>query len=204
METLNRYMQDLSRTNFVTASCDASMNTRQMPLTDSYRVNPKLAQITDYACTRSDNIDASSPLYGEVRLTHNNPYPLAVGVHTAVGGESDYPTPGDILCGALAACLDSTIRIIANKLSVELLDLSVSVTAEIDVRGTLRVDDDVPVGFQNIAIHTDIKTAAGVDKNLMVQLLKAAEYSCVIVQTLRNAPDIAITSDLRCEDAAAA
>lgn len=39
---------------------------------------------------------------------------VPVGVHRAVGGLHDAPTPGDLLCAALAACQDSTFRMIAN------------------------------------------------------------------------------------------
>jgi uncharacterized OsmC-like protein len=54
-----------------------------------------------------------------------------------------------MLCAALAACLDSTIRIIADHLDVTLSSLEVGVTAEVDVRGTLLMDRKVPGGFQN-------------------------------------------------------
>lgn len=70
------------------------------------------------------------------------------GIHRAVGGYHDAPNPGDILCAALASCLDSTIRIIADRLGITLTSLEVDVTAEVDVRGTLVVNRDIPVGFQ--------------------------------------------------------
>ena len=53
---------------------------------------------------------------------------VPVGVHRAVGGLHDAPTPGDLLCAALAACQDSTFRMIANLMNIELEDLTVDVT----------------------------------------------------------------------------
>ncbi|MBV5331716.1 OsmC family protein, partial [bacterium] len=71
-----------------------------------------------------------------------------VGVHSALGGVHDAPTPGDLLCAALAACQDSSIRMVANILGVELEHLQVKVTAQVDVRGALAMSQEVPVGFQ--------------------------------------------------------
>jgi uncharacterized OsmC-like protein len=68
----------------------------------------------------------------------------------AVGGPHDAPTPGDMLCAALAACQDSSIRMVANLYSIELKFLQVCVEADVDVRGTLAVDENVPVVFQSM------------------------------------------------------
>lgn len=66
-----------------------------------------------------------------------------------MSSDHDAPNPGDMLCGALAACMDSTIRKVADHLGVTLTSLEVKVAAEVDVRGCLAVDRKVPVGFQN-------------------------------------------------------
>ena len=64
---------------------------------------------------------------------------VPVGVHRAVGGLHDAPTPGDMQCAALAACQDSAVRMVANRLGAEILSL--------EVRGALGIDAEVPVGF---------------------------------------------------------
>ena len=107
-------------------------------------------------------------------------------IHHAVGGYHDGPNPGDLLCAALAACLDSTIRIIANLLGVILTSLEVDVSADVDARGTLTVDRAVPVGFQMMRCHVTLQAAEGTNPKLMEKLLAAAEYSCVTLQTLRS------------------
>jgi len=108
------------------------------------------------------------------------------GIHRAVGGDHDGPNPGDLLCAALAACLDSTIRIIANRLAIDIAALEVDVSAEVDVRGTLVVDRAVPVGFQQMRYQVTIQTAEGTDQQLVEKLLAAAEQSCVNLHTLRS------------------
>lgn len=67
-------------------------------------------------------------------------------MHRAVGGPYDAPCPGDILYAALAACQESSIRMGANLLGVELASLTVEVAAEVDIRGALGMDSQVPVG----------------------------------------------------------
>ena len=112
------------------------------------------------------------------------------GVHAAVGGPHDAPTPGDLLCAALAACLDSTLRMVANLLGVELESLQVTVTGDVDVRGTLVVDREVPVGFQAMRCQVALRPRAGTDPALAARLEAAAEHSYVVLQTLRRPPTI--------------
>jgi uncharacterized OsmC-like protein len=185
-------MQQLPKrfTQAVAQNGSQTMRTRQEPLTQMYAKQPEHAWITDHAATRSTNVPASTALYTEVLPGSGPAYPI--GVHKAVGGESDFPTPGDILCAAMASCLDSCIRIIASRLGVKLTALRVDVEANIDVRGTLRVDDAIPVGFQNITMRVDIAAEDQVTDQMLDIILTAAEYSCVVVQTLRNAPEITI------------
>jgi uncharacterized OsmC-like protein len=83
-----------------------------------------------------------------------------LGIHHAVGGYHDAPNPGDLLCAALASCLDSTLRIIAARLGVRLVALEVDVTADVDVRGTLMLDRAVPVGLRaGVPVQTSLEIA---------------------------------------------
>jgi uncharacterized OsmC-like protein len=89
------------------------------------------------------------PLYGEVTFEGGRPTTMTYAVHKAIGGEGDYPVPGEILCGAIASCLDSAIRIIANRLGIALDALQVDVEARVDVRGTLMVDKSCTGGISD-------------------------------------------------------
>ncbi len=180
-------------TDFVAHGANANMRDRQKPLHALYQCEPEQARIVDCAKTSSLQVPASTALYGEVFAGGSNGLPLPVGVHTAVGGESDFPVPGEILCAAIAACLDSCIRIMANRVGVQLTRLQVKAEASVDVRGTLCISDDVPVGFQDLQIEIDIETEGQIPAARMDAILKAAEYSCIVLQTLRNTPNICIT-----------
>jgi uncharacterized OsmC-like protein len=105
----------------------------------------------------------------------------------------DAPTPGDILCAALAACQDSAVRIVANLLGVELEFLAVEVTADCDVRGAMAIDKQVPVGFQAMRCNVRLQAREGTNPGLLEKLRVAAERCCVVQQTLRNPPRVETT-----------
>ena len=159
------------------------MRDRQRPLARLYRQEPAAAWVTDCATTEHSLDDV---LHSEVVVGPGRTQRWSVAVHTAVGGESDAPVPGDILCAALCSCLDSTIRVVANRLGLELARLSVTATAEVDVRGTLRLDDEIPVAFQRMGLDVDLALVDGTPESTRQLLVAASEYSCVVLQTLRN------------------
>ncbi|MES9835451.1 MAG: OsmC family protein [Candidatus Thiodiazotropha sp.] len=169
------------------------MNTKQVreaqrPLRQHYTTEPGAAKVIDRARTR--HADKQDPFHTRVEPMPGIGATLPVGVHRAIGGPHDAPTPGDILCAALAACQDSTVRMIANLLGVELEHLEVSVDADVDVRGTMVVKRDVPVGFQAMRCHVELRAKKGTPVELVERLCQAAEYSCVVLQTLRSPPPV--------------
>ena len=158
---------------------------RQDPLRDHYRADPAAAQITDRA--RSVFGAEFDPFHGRVVAgTRGGEAVLSIGTHEAVGGYHDDPNPGDMLCAALASCLDSTIRMIANRLGVRLTRLEVDVDADVDVRGALMVDSDVPVGFTAMRCAVDLGTADGTPLALEEALMSSAEHCCIVMNTLRG------------------
>jgi uncharacterized OsmC-like protein len=164
---------------------DSLVRTRQDSLRARYLDAPRDAWITDHAYTTGGTeLDA---VHGRVvpgSVDHGITWPF--GIHRAVGGNHDLPNPGDLLAAALAACLDSTIRMIADRLGVTFEVLEVAVKAELDVRGTLVVDREVPVGFQRMTCSVRVRPTKGTDPKALQKILAAAEYSCVNLQTLRN------------------
>jgi uncharacterized OsmC-like protein len=157
---------------------------RQDPLRERYRVAPTEAWINDGARTLANG--AEDPFHCTVAAGQGCDSPWQVGIHRAVGGYHDRPNPGDILCAALASCLHSTLRIIADRLEIPIAGLEVNVRAEVDARGTLLVDRNVPVGFQKMNVEVRLEAPVSVPPEKVKMLLAAAEYSCVVLQTLRS------------------
>jgi len=169
---------------------DASISiikSRHSVLAEKYRNAPEKAWITDVATTGQGKIKAKDPLHTDVKAAGFN---IPIGLHSAVGGDGDAPVPGEILCAALASCMDSTIRVIANRLSITLTHLQVFVSAEVDVRGTLKFKHNIPVGFQKMHLSVELDTEAGTKAEMVKALLNAVEASCVVMQTLRSSPEI--------------
>ncbi|MGF1776180.1 OsmC family protein [Vibrio nomapromontoriensis] len=160
----------------------------QRPLRDSYVKDPNIAMVTDHAKTSGDH--AADPFHSIVEPMDGCGVMVPVGVHAAVGGKHDAPTPGDILCAALAACQDSTIRMIADLMGIELVELEVNVTATADVRGTLMMDKLVPVGFQKMTCEVKMKVSEGTDSKQLQRLQSAAMACCVVQQTLKSPPPV--------------
>ncbi len=166
----------------------------QAPLRAKYKTAPETARVVDRA--RTSGATASDPYHSVVEPMPDCGEKLPVGVHSALGGPHDAPTPGDILCSALAACLDSSVRMVANLLGLELEHLEVTVTGDVDVRGTLMVKRDVPVGFQRMRCHVELRVKPDTDSSLVSRLIAAAEQSCVVLQTLRLPPEIETSFDV--------
>lgn len=156
----------------------------QQPLRSLYRSTPATALVTDHA--RTTGRSAGDPFHADVEPMRDSRVMVPVGVHRGLGGPHDAPTPGDILCAALAACQDSSVRMVANILGVELESLEVEVSGDVDLRGTMAVDAQVPVGFQAMRCNVRLRAREGTDPRLLQRLYAAAERSCVVLQTLRN------------------
>jgi uncharacterized OsmC-like protein len=155
---------------------------RQRERTARYREHPGDAWTTDRAGTHADAGAVADQLHTSVHLGH--------GVR--IGGFSELPVPGDVLCAALAACADSTLRIIASRLGVKLQGLAVRAEADVDVRGTLCVEPTVPVGFQAMRVHIQL-TAPDADPRALSKLLLAAEQCCVVLRTLRSGVPVTVS-----------
>lgn len=171
---------------------------RQQPLRKRYHSAPDAAWVNDHARTVDGQIFANHPIHAHVVCGEGIPLDIPVSVHKAVGGESDFPCPGEILAAALASCLDTAIRMIANLKGIELSHLEVQASFGADVRGTLMTGDDVPVGFQTAHMKVDLKTEGEFSGANLNALVGAAERSCVILQTLRVPPTVEIERNLNC------
>lgn len=169
-----------------------SLNRRRLEHIQTYRKHPECAMIQDGARTTQARYAPSDPLHSEVELGLGYGMKVPIGVHRGLGGLHDFPNPGDILCSALAACADSSLRQIAGQLEVEITKLTVAVAGDIDLRGTLCVSRETPVGFQQMHVRVDLELAPGTMPKLEAKLLAAAEHCCVVLQTLRNGVPVTI------------
>jgi uncharacterized OsmC-like protein len=165
-----------------------SVHEAQSAVRALYKQNPAMATVTDEAHTCG--ADPSDPFHSQVRSIKGGGAAIPFGVHQAVGGPYDAPCPGDLLCAALAACQDSSIRMVAQLMGIELTALEVRVKGLVDVRGALGIAKDVPVGFQSFTCDIHLKAADGTPPDMLEKLRAAADRCCVVGQTLQSPPTI--------------
>ena len=155
----------------------------QAPLKESYRSEPQAAGITLKAEGRIGEGITCSIQTGKALVE--------AGLHPATGGTGMSACSGDMLLEALAACAGVTMAAVATSLGIELRGGTVRAEGDLDFRGTLGVDRGVPVGFQNIRLQFDIDTDASEEQ--LATLHRLTERYCVVYQTLRQPPAIAIS-----------
>jgi uncharacterized OsmC-like protein len=115
---------------------------------------------------------------------------IAAGLHPATGGSGIQACSGDMLLEALIACAGVTLNAVATALAIDIGEAKVRAEGDLDFRGTLGVDREAPVGFRAIRLAFDL--GKKVSEEQRATLLKLTERYCVVYQTLRAGPPIAV------------
>jgi uncharacterized OsmC-like protein len=157
------------------------LRTLQAPLKQLYRDQPASARITLAASGTVDDTTLSCRVETGRAL-------IEAGLHPATGGSGLQACSGDMLLQALVACAAVTLRAVATALAVPMRGGIVKAEGDLDFRGTLGVNKDVPVGFQAIRLRFVLDTEASADQ--LTTLLQLTERYCVVLQTLRTPPEI--------------
>ena len=186
--------QEFSTRNLKSIKNSSVVHQRHLILYKKYQNNPASAWITDSSEVIGTNLQ--DPFRTSVSVNDKMKVPFKIGVHSAVGGDHDFPNPGDLLCASLASCFESTIRMISNKLGIELYKTKIKVTAQIDVRGTLMIDKSIPVEFQSMHIDASI-IAKNTNEKFLNTLIKGAKQSCIVYQTIKRGIPITLNADFK-------
>jgi len=163
----------------------ATINVRELqaPIRDRYKNDPQAARVR--LGVRSAQADLGDPLHCVVVPESVEGISWKSGAHPAVGGAGDVPCSGDLLLGALAACQETTLRMVAANMGIELESLQVEIEADWDARGTLAMGD-FPIGLTAIRCKTRVTVPDDVRGERAERLLRSAEKYCVVLNTLRN------------------
>ncbi len=155
----------------------------QAPLKDRYKTDPAAAMITLRAAGRATDAIACKVETGHALVK--------AGLHPATGGDGSFACSGDMLLEALVACAGVTLRAVATSIGVVLGDARITAEGDLDFRGTLGVSKETPVGFQRIRLNFELSTDATEEQ--LATLIRLTERYCVVYQTLRQAPEIAVS-----------
>jgi uncharacterized OsmC-like protein len=161
---------------------NVSMDLRalQRPLKDQYRADPTSSRITLEA--RGSQTDA--PIACSVDIGRAI---YEAQAHAGVGGAGSGACSGDLLLGALAACAQITCQMVATAMGIPTGRIEVIVAGDLDLRGTLGIARDVPVGFETIRTRFEIDAPDATPEQLAALHEKTEQY-CVVMQTLTQPP----------------
>lgn len=170
-----------------------TLRQRQSAVKQKYRVRPDSALLTSAVHTAPGS-GVDEPTRVKIAVDGPSGAVLEIGAHHGVGGPSDLPCSGDIFLASLAACQELTIRLVAAALSLPLHHLHVRVEGDWDVRGTLGMLKESPIGFTDLRLHIEVETEGADDR--IERLLASAERFCVVGATLDNPPDVIVSHDV--------
>ncbi|MGZ3616584.1 MAG: OsmC family protein [Ktedonobacteraceae bacterium] len=152
----------------------------QKPYKEKYRSDPGTAQIT----LKAQGSQTETPMACSVDIGRAL---YQAQAHIGIGGPGTSACSGDLLLGALAACAQLTCQMVATAMAIPTNRIEVKVEGDLDLRGTLGISKEVPVGFETIRVAFEIDapdaTAEQLDK-----LREKTEQYCVVMQTLAHPP----------------
>ncbi len=154
----------------------------QKPLKELYRSDPNASKIT----IRAKGGQTDAPISCSVDIGRAI---YQAEAHQGVGGAGAGACSGDLLLGALAACAQITCQMVAAAMGIPTERIEVAVEGDFDLRGTLGISKDVPVGFESIRVRFDIAAPDATPEQLRALREKTEQY-CVVMQTLVKPPRI--------------
>jgi uncharacterized OsmC-like protein len=154
----------------------------QKPLKEHYRSDPNASKILIQAkggqtdVPMACSVDIGRAIY-------------QAEAHQGVGGAGTGACSGDLLLGALAACAQITCQMVAAAMGIPTERIEVTVEGDLDLRGTLGISKDVPVGFESVHLQFDV-AAPNATPEQMAGLREKTEQYCVVMQTLMRPPKL--------------
>lgn len=157
----------------------------QRPLKEQYRNDANASRITLSA--RSNKTKTPIACSVDVGKVIYN-----AEAHTGVGGSGTAACSGDLLLGALAACAQITCQMVASNMGIVAESIEVTVEGDLDLRGTLGISNDVPVGFDRVRLRFNVVAPEATPEQLQA-LRERTERYCVVMQTLTRPPALQTT-----------
>lgn len=154
----------------------------QRPLKEQYRNDPASSRIT----LQARGGESGAPIACSVDIGRAI---YDAQAHTGAGGAGSAACSGDLLLGALAACAQITCQMVATAMGIPTEKIAVTVDGTLDLRGTLGVSKEVPVGFEEIRLRVDVSAPSATPEQLQALREKTEQY-CVVMQTLVRPPKI--------------
>ncbi|MDH7445961.1 OsmC family protein [Aquimarina sp. 2201CG14-23] len=99
-------------------------------------------------------------------------------------GTNSYPTPQDYLLGGLAGCMMVGFVAGAANNNIELESVTLTINGDLNLRGFLSVDEQAPVGFEELKFNYDVKGNG-----------TQADYDAIIENVRKTSPNYRTMTD---------
>lgn len=111
-------------------------------------------------------------------------FKVAMDEPEQLGGTNKAMTPVEMLLNALGGCLAITVAAFSKAAHVDLHDVKVHVTGDLDPGGFLGTNKDVRKGFNQIRYEIELMTDATEEK--VNKLMQMVEERCPVSDTLKG------------------
>ena len=125
---------------------------------------------------------------GAVAVTHARSFTLETDEPAPLGGTDSAIDPMELLLASLATCLTIGWVTHANQRGIDFKDLKIKVKAPYDLRGYLRLDQQVRPGFLNLSYAVKVDTDA--DDSVLEEIKAAAEKGSPMFDNIQNGTPI--------------
>ena len=151
----------------------------QAPLKAGYKADPATALVI----LKSRGIIDRDRMTVTIQAPHGT---IVSGIHPTAGGDGSTSCSGEMLLDALVACAGVTFSAVATAMDLNIRSAAIAAEGDWDVRGTLGVSREVPVGVTAIRLLFEVDTDATDEQ--VEKLIQLTERYCVILQTLKHPP----------------
>jgi len=99
-----------------------------------------------------------------------------------LGGHNAGPNPVELLLVSLGTCQEIMYSAYAAVMGINLDSVKVTLQGDIDLRGMLGLDENIPSGYNKISFKTHIQSDA--DEETLMNLIEAVEEHCPVMDTI--------------------
>ena len=106
-------------------------------------------------------------------------------------GQNKGPKPSELVLAALAACQETTYRIFAEDMGIDIGEISVQLRGAQDLRGIMALHDEIPAGVTNIVGHIYIQSDATEEE--LELLRQRVDQHCPVLDDLRRPLEVSFS-----------
>ncbi len=107
---------------------------------------------------------------------------MTIDEPAAFGGGDEAMSPADVVLVAMGTCQEIMYAALASTMDIQLDECKVEVTADLDLKGLMGMDPDVPPGLLAVDYHVQLKSPAS--DEALKELIDVVERQCPLLDTL--------------------